>query len=261
MYDAELVRDAARADFPTIEDVNDAVELRERLAVVLVGARNPLNIGAAARAMSNFGFADLRVVNEYRVPLEDARSAVNAAHVLGAAREFGSVAEAVADCSFVVGTTALGERRLEHAVDVLPDSVAKMRESVGRVALLFGSEKTGLSNEAFSHCHRLMTVPMVEQGVSMNLGQAVAVCLWEVVRGVGAPRALPEEGMTATAEQMGRFDALLWEVLEASGYTGRFAANTDEMKLRRLTRRLGLQSEDVDVWLGLLRQMLWKMRG
>src|SRR5882724_1029216 len=211
--------------------------------------------------MSNFGFVDLRVVNEYRVPLEDARSAVNAEHVLQSAREFGSVAEAVADCSLVVGTTALGERKLEHAVDALPAAVERMHACDGGVAVLFGSEKTGLSNEAISHCQRLMTVPMQETGVSMNLGQAVAVCLYEMVRELPPVRMLPADGAAATAEQMERFDALLWETLEASGYSGRFSANTDELKLRRLTRRLALQGGDVDVWLGFLRQMIWKMRG
>ncbi|MGH9810194.1 MAG: TrmH family RNA methyltransferase, partial [Terriglobia bacterium] len=86
----------------------------DRLRVVLVSARNPLNIGAAARAMSNFGFSRLRVVNPYPVAFREARSAVGAAHVLTSAEEYKTVAEAVADCALVIGTTAVGQRQLQH---------------------------------------------------------------------------------------------------------------------------------------------------
>ena len=84
------------------------------LRVVLVSPRNPLNIGAAARAMSNFGFDELRLVNPYEVAFREARSAVNAGAVLKGVREFATVAKAVADCALVVGTTSIGHRALEH---------------------------------------------------------------------------------------------------------------------------------------------------
>ena len=86
----------------------------ERLCVVLVRTRNPLNIGAAARAMSNFGFSRLRLVNAYDVAFREARSAVGASELLATAEEYRSVAEAVADCALVVGTTAGRQRELEH---------------------------------------------------------------------------------------------------------------------------------------------------
>src|SRR5258706_15608051 len=91
-----------------------AMEHKNPLRVVLVAPRNPLNIGAAAGAMSNFGASELRLVNPYEVAFREARSAVKSQHVLAAAREFPSLAEAVADCSLVVGTTAKGPRALEH---------------------------------------------------------------------------------------------------------------------------------------------------
>ncbi|MGI4758923.1 MAG: RNA methyltransferase [Janthinobacterium lividum] len=234
-----------------------------RVAVVLVRARNPLNIGAAARAMGNFGFNDLRVVNDYDVPFQEARSAVDAAPVLAAACQFGSVAEAVADCTLVVGTTALGDRRLLHPVDLLRDAAAPMHEAVaagGRVALLFGSEKTGLSAEEMSHCHRLLTVPMRDGGISMNLGQAVAVCLYELAREAPSQRTLPEAPRQATGEEAQRFEQLLREVLLASEYDRRFPGNMGEDALRRLVRRLQLPGDDVEIWLGMLRQVLWKLK-
>ena len=88
--------------------------IHSHLRIVLVRPRNPLNIGAAARAMSNFGFTRLRVVNPYEVAFREARSAVGASEVLASAEEFTSIADAVADCGLVVGTTALGHREIQH---------------------------------------------------------------------------------------------------------------------------------------------------
>src|SRR5258707_2405292 len=127
----------------------------DRFVVVLVRARNPNNIGAVARAMHDCGFRHLRVVNEYAVPFETARSAVDASGVMAGAVAFVSVADAVADCTLVVGTTAVGERALEHPLYGLPEAAGRigleLARDGGRVALLFGSEKTGLSNDELSH--------------------------------------------------------------------------------------------------------------
>src|SRR5580693_2604239 len=105
------------------------------LRVVLVSTRNPLNIGAAARAMSNFGFSHLRVVNPYEPAYREARSAVGAASVLAKAEEFDSVAEAVADCALVVGTTAVGHRELHHPLRRLEDGAKIIRKSLTRVSV------------------------------------------------------------------------------------------------------------------------------
>src|SRR5205823_8945488 len=90
-----------------------------RLHVVLVKPHNPLNIGAAARAMSNFGFSSLRLVNPYSVAFREARSAVGASEVLANATEYRSVADAIADCSLVVGTTAVRHRDLQQPLKTL----------------------------------------------------------------------------------------------------------------------------------------------
>ncbi len=95
--------------------------LLDNLRVVLVATRNPLNIGAAARAMSNFGCTHLRLVNPYDPAYREARSAVGAAPVLANAEQFSAVAEAVADCTLVVGTTAAGRRELHHSLCTLED--------------------------------------------------------------------------------------------------------------------------------------------
>src|SRR5271166_1452499 len=181
----------------------------DNLRVVLVGTRNPLNLGAAARTMNNFGFTRLRVVNPYELAFREARSAVGASEVLASAEEYRSVAEAVADCTLVAGTTAVRHRELQHPLRRLEQGARLIRKQLasGRVALLFGSEKVGLSNQDLSHCHWLMRIPTREEHISMNLGQAVAVCLYELVR---ETRAVRQAGklQPATAAEMERITAM-----------------------------------------------------
>jgi TrmH family RNA methyltransferase len=233
----------------------------ERLCVVLVATRNPLNLGAAARAMSNFGFGRLRAVNPYEVAFREARSAVGAAELLKNAEEYGSVAEAVADCALVVGTTAVRNRELQHRMHALAQGaqVLRKRLRLEQVALLFGSEKTGLSNEALSHCHWLLRIPTREEHPSMNLGQAVAVCLYEIAR--SAPHAVgSSKPKKASAGNLERITQELLEALRVSGYLKAERSVASDAKVRRMVRRLGMQADDSEVLLGMLKQMLWKMR-
>jgi TrmH family RNA methyltransferase len=230
------------------------------LRVVLVSTRNPLNIGAAARAMSNFGAQRLRVVNPYEPSFREARSAVGAASVLADAEEFASVGEAVADCRLVVGTTAAGRRELRHPLRTLEAGGRLIRKhlTVGPVALLFGSEKIGLSNTDLSHCDWLMRIPTRPEHGSMNLGQAVAVCLYELVRSAKVERTSGKNQLPE-AQDLERITQLLFGVLRSSGYVKpRLAAATEE-NIRRMVRRLDLNAVDAEVWLGMLRQIAWKL--
>ena len=259
----------------------------DNLRVVLVSTRNPLNIGAAARAMSNFGFSHLRVVDPYEPAYREARSAVGAASVLAKAEEFDSVADAVADCTLVVGTTAVGHRELHHPLRRLEDGAKIIRKQLARasvsqretgrsahkrvtsnrVALLFGSEKFGLTNEDLGHCHWLLHVPTSAQNISMNLGQAVAVCLYELIRGSESHAKFTarfekasEKPQPATAGELERFTAVLTAALSLSGFLDlRKVADANE-RIRRLVRRLHLPSRDADMWTGIMRQIVWKLR-
>lgn len=233
----------------------------DHLRVVLVAPRNPLNIGAVARAMSNFGFTRLRLVNPYEVAFHEARSAVGAGSVIEAAREYQSVAEAVADCTVVVGATAVGHRQLQHRLRRLEYGARLIRQRLpsSPVALLFGSEKFGLSNDDLSHCHWLLRIGTQPGHESMNLGQAVAVCLHELARAPEAEPARPERTRRAPAGDLERITEFLTELLDQSGYVNpRTAASTTE-KLRRLVRRLNLSARDAEIWLGMLRQIRWKL--
>jgi TrmH family RNA methyltransferase len=237
----------------------------DHLRVVLVDARNPLNIGAAARAMSNFGFHHLRVVNPYDVAFQGARSAVGAAELLASAEKYETVAEAIADCSLVVGTTAIGHRDLQHSIQRLEAGAHLIRSHLfsasgaGGCALLFGSEKFGLSNKDMSHCHWLMHIPTREEHFSMNLGQAVAVCLYELMRDPGVMPE-PQKGSPASSAEVERITETLFTALRASGYPKLNSSDSFEGAVRRLVRRLDLQTGDAEFLLGMLRQMVWKMK-
>ncbi len=248
-----------------ISRLRSATEL-DRLSVVLVSTRNPLNIGAVARAMSNFGFSSLRLVNPFEPSFREARSAVGAAELLASATEYKSIPDAVADCSLVVGTTAMRNRELRHPVHRLENASSLLRDCLksGRVALLFGSEKVGLSNQDLSHCHWLLHIPTREEHVSMNLGQAVAVCLYELVRSREVIQAmsqpLPEEPRSPVTADLDRLTALWVETLRASGYLKPGIEKVREEKLRRMLLRLNIPAEDSQVWLGMMRQILWKLK-
>jgi len=205
---------------------------------------------------------------------------------MAGAGAYSSVADAVADCTLVVGTTAVGERVLHHELVVLEEGAARVRGELRRnptvdgaavehgapgVAILFGSEKTGLSNEELSHCNWLMTIPMHEhEGVrhpSMNLGHAVAVCLYELVREDVEPTSQkrdvghPVGGDPVAAAQLERITALMTEVMEHTEYTRRHAHNCSPDHVRRLVRRIGVDAVDAPVWIGFLKQVLWKLTG
>jgi TrmH family RNA methyltransferase len=204
--------------------------------------------------MRNFGFERLRLVNPYAVAYQEARSAVNAGEILRQAEQYKTLAEAIVDCRLVVGTTSLGHRELQHPLRTLEYGGRLIRQALAKapVALLFGSEKFGLSNDDLSYCNWLVRIGT--HG-SMNLGQAVAVCLYELTRKARALK--PEKRKAATAEDLDRITQLLTEVLEESGYVHSGGA---EVKIRRLVRRLELPAHDAEVWLGMMRQIQWKLK-
>ena len=232
------------------------------LVVVLVRSRNPLNIGAAARAMSNFGAHRLRLVNPFADGFREARSAVGASDLLERAQEFKTVAEAVADCALVVGTTAVRQRVLLQPVRRLDEpagSAIRAQLQTQRVALLFGSEKIGLTNKDFSHCHWLLNIPTKEKNISMNLGQAVAVCLYELARSTPlVPSAEDFEPATAGAAE--QITENLLESLRISGYVKPGTDAMFEKKARSLILRFKLQAYDAKLLLGMVRQIVWKLR-
>jgi len=210
--------------------------------------------------MSNFGFAHLRVVNPYEVAFRDARSAVGASPVLVGAKEFSTVADSVADCALVVGTTAIRHRQLQQALKVLAKAGLSIRSKMrkARVAVLFGSEKWGLSNDALSHCHWVLHIPTRKEHQSMNLGQAVAICLYELVRTKNG-QFRPEKRKSASSDVVERITETLLLALRDSGYVNPQTGPLAREKLRKLVRRLNLEEADAEVLLGMLHKIGWKL--
>ncbi len=229
--------------------------------VVLVATRNPLNIGAVARAMSNFGLRDLRLVNPYDRAFQEAKSAVKSRYILEAAQVHETLAEALTGCGLVIGSTAAIHRDLHLPLYRLETARPLIAEQAGStpVALLFGSEKFGLSNDDLSFCQWLFRIPTRAEHGSMNLGQAVAICLYELHRNEAFAQATQEPPAIATAETYDRLTTLLLDVLDRSGYVNERTSESTVLKLRRLVRRLQIPVGDSESWLGIIRQIRWKV--
>ena len=151
----------------------------EQFRIVLVRPRDPNNIGAVARVMKNFGLRSLAVVSPYAPVWEEAVSAVNAEDVLKSAQVFEDLSEAIKGFDLVVGT--VDQRRGPVEKRLTPEG---LRRTSGprKLAILFGSEKTGLSNEVLALCNLTVTIATSEECPSMNLAQAVAVICYELTR-------------------------------------------------------------------------------
>jgi TrmH family RNA methyltransferase len=240
----------------------------QNLCVILVRTRNPLNIGAVARAMANFGVSRLRLVAPYDPAFREARSAVGAGALLANAEVCQSVAEAVADCTLVIGTTAATNRSVSLPLITLPEAAPQITEAAraARVALLFGSEKRGLANQDMSYCHWLMRIRTTQQSPSMNLAQSVVVVLYELARtwnqtpATAESEAIRASDPAANMQGLLRLAEVMHETLESSGYYSEAAAASSEEQLRRLLLRMKLTEADSEIVVGMFRQILWKLR-
>ena len=243
---------------------------RDRIQVVLVSPRNPLNIGAAARAMANFGFPRLTVVAPYEAHWREAQSAIGAEELLQNAKHAESLAEAIADCTLAIGTGSLARRKAEQPVAPLPELGERIGSELargGRIALVFGSEKRGLTRDDLSYCHLLAVIPTDPQQPSMNLGQAVAVCLYELgVRAESDPNNPPESTAKVgpppvTSGELDRLAEVIEDVMLAAGYSPQEMRAANRHDLRLLLRRLQMNGPDARRALGLFRRALHKIKG
>lgn len=236
-----------------------------RWRIVLVRPRNPLNIGAAARAMANFGFQDLVVVEPHEPVWRETRSAVGAEEIVSSARAVQDLEEAIGDCTLVVGTTSGSRRNLDRDLIPLAEFPKSLERPVSRqAALLFGSEKTGLSNEHLSFCHALVRIPTAPACPSMNLGQAVAVCCYELARARAVasnpPTARVHRSDAANLQSLLHVFERAERVLDRVGYLKPKSRAATLVKLRRLLLDLKLTNNDVKILGGILAQVEWKMK-
>ena len=160
-------------------------------------------MGACARAMGNFGLTDLRIVNPYPPIWQEAVSAVGVADILKNARCFDTLDEALAGTHFSLAATALKKREVKQEIVVLPALNDRLAETDGLTALVFGNEKTGLSNEDISRCQAVLNIPTASKQPSINLAQAVILTCYELSRRADFKplRSAPSKKMIPTDEQ------------------------------------------------------------
>lgn len=233
---------------------------RDRIRIVLVAPRNPLNIGAVARAMANFGFANLSVVAAHDPNWREARSAVGAPELLQSAKSTESLPEAIASNTLILGTGTLTYRKPDQPIIQLPHLGPLIQQELGRngrIAILFGSEKRGLSRDELSYCHALVEIPTDPHQPSMNLGQAAAVCLYQLACAGTRTVAEPTQQLPAVdSANLDRLAALIEETMLAARYSPKSMHETNRHDLRVLLRRFNLSPLDSRRILGLFRRIL-----
>jgi len=225
------------------------------IRIVLVAPRHPGNIGSAARAMKVMGLEQLRLVAPQEYPSSSADAlAAGADDVLAAATVYDDVRSAVADCGLVIGTTA---RNRELPWRVLEPRAAAEQivaaSSMTAVAILFGAERTGLSNDEIEQCQWLVTIPAAPAYGSLNLAMAVQIVAYELwlARRASAPinsRSTP----LASATEMERFYEHLAQVLEDIDFRDRTGEGYLLARLRRLFNRAVLDQNEVNILRGIL---------
>jgi TrmH family RNA methyltransferase len=222
-----------------------------------------LNIGAAARAMANFGFSDLFVVKPYAPVWRETVSAVGAEKLVLEAKAVPSLEDAVRDCHLVLGTTTTRRRRLEKPVIRLPELFSSLRKRLkekGKVALLFGPEKTGLSNRYLDRCHAFLTVPTDDACPSMNLSHAVAVCCYELSRQKRfGPKVPALEIPLARAGEVEQLTRHALEVFKAASYLDFLPEAERRRKIRRTFLHWRLRRRDLALLHGVFRYILRRL--
>jgi tRNA (cytidine32/uridine32-2'-O)-methyltransferase len=235
--------------------------MTERLAqirVVLVEPSHPGNIGGAARAMKTMGLADLALVAPKRFPDPQAQwRAAGAQDVLEAASVFDSVDAAIADCHWVVGTSTRSRRipwPLKSAEAVAADILAQPGGS--RIAVLFGRETNGLSNDELQRCHCHLQIPANPAYPSLNLAMAVQVVCYELYKQAETVVAEPPwDRPAATQAQLEGLMGHLQAALTRSGFLDAENPGQTMTRLRRLFTRVRLDDTEVQMLRGMLRQL------
>jgi TrmH family RNA methyltransferase len=231
----------------------DSADIR----IVLVAPSHPGNIGAVARAMKNMALGELLLVNPRQFPHPDATArASGAGDVLGRARVVTSLAEALSGCGFIAATTAREREQHFRVVDVR-EAAARIAAEAQRVpaAVVFGAERTGLTNEELEAAHALLRIPASAAYPSLNLAMAVQLVAYELFRARLAGAALPAAAGAplAAAGEMQRLYAHFAQVLEEIGFHDRTESGTHLMgRIRRLLQRAELDRNEVNILRGIL---------
>ena len=220
------------------------------------------NLGSICRAMKNMGITDLAVVQpEPGMDFAEAQMmALHAQDVLDGRRQFDSVAEAVADCALVAGTTARTGLYRNHAKsprEWTPRLLEAARKN--KVALVFGCEAHGLSNEELALCTQILRIPSSNRYSSINLSQAVMICCYELFVGSEVFEPPQEAHPEAPVKARERMIAVWQEMLQDVGFFNRDNLEHMMMGFRRIFSRGPLSQADVNILMGVARQVQWAL--
>jgi tRNA/rRNA methyltransferase len=233
----------------------------ENIVIVLSHTSHPGNIGAAARAMKTMGLSQLRLVSPEVFPSEvaDARAS-GAVDVLAQAKLFTRLQDAIADCVYVVGSSARGRDFVGETTDVRSACVTAIQhlhaDATQKVAIVFGCEMSGMTNAEVALCQSLAYVPANPQYSSLNLGSAVQVFAYELRMAAGL-----QEGYQAPQFQLasqGDIERMFEHMETAFTTIGFFNPHNPKRlfpRLRRLFNRTKLEKEEVDIFRGVFRAM------
>ncbi len=234
----------------------------DAIRVVLVEPLYSGNIGSVCRAMANSGLRHLVLVNPPVLDMGEARQmACHALHVLEGRRECPTLAEAVADCVLTVGTSARDGLYRQHArtprewAPVIMDAATQ-----GPVALVFGREDKGLSNDELAICNRIIQIPTSADCPSLNLSQAVLICCYELFVLAGIYQPPEEKSPLATSELRERMFEIWRELLLDTGFMKEEKADHMMLGIRRLMGRGAQTEDDVRILMGIARQCAWAMK-
>lgn len=233
------------------------------IRIVLVRTSHPGNIGAAARAMKNMGLSELTLVQPQQFPHSEALARASGADdVLEQARVVGSVQEALEGCGFIAATTSRGRDQRFRVVDVRDAAVQLAAHArLAPAAVLFGAERTGLTNEDVEAAHVLVRIPASEVYPSLNLGMAVGLVTYELFRAWGlpageatpVPAAAPDAVPLASPKEMQHLYAHWEQVLKDIDFRDRTQKGTHLMsRIRRFLQRAELDHNEVNILRGIL---------
>ncbi len=217
------------------------------------------NIGSVCRAMANMGLSDLVLSSAGAFdPLEARKMACWATDILESCRRVATLPEALADCAIVFGATArtgLYRQHTRSPRDWAPAILATAH--AGRVALLFGPEDDGLSNEELAQCQHLIRIPSTPAYPSLNLAQAAMICMYELYAASGAFEPLPEKSPLAENRMKERMCAMWEQVLLEIGFMEPAKAQHMMLGVRRVFARGAQSEDDVRILMGIARQTSW----
>ena len=239
---------------PSSAQAGNETTLLSRLRIVLVGTTHPGNIGAAARAMKAMGLTDLALVEPTRFPAAEATAMASGADdVLARAEVTSGLDEALRGCSLVFGTTAR-ERHISWPLVTPREAAALAAASTQRVALVFGRERSGLTNEELDRCQRAVTIPTDASFSSLNLAQAVQICAYEMrlAHVTGVQRRTSRKDRVASAVEIAAAKEHALSVMVRVSYFDPDRPKLLERRLQRMLSRGRLMHSDVQILRGFL---------